>query len=836
MTRPDGMATKSVARLLRHRRFLICMAGAMFFALLLLAAAEGVKVSLRQSLSHALHRPVSIEDVDFNLLTGRLVVQKLVVAGDREPPIVLGYIEAFVFWPALFAKRLHLKSLTVSDCSLTMVRAQGGAWGLSGLPDSLFQESGSFAEQDFWGIEQLVFKNIVLHCRRGEEALAVSVDEAGLEKVFSWERQQEAGIQANMRVAGGGLELSGQGLLLADNLFLAGQVRVHDLPLSVISFFSPDGSKERFAGTLDAQFAFTGASAQAGDGPFLTVTGEANGRKVEVGGIDFAFLGEAVKWQGQLQYGVSDAFFELAGILGADDLDCRFPAVSLRMQQKNLEIQGKLQSQGPDEPDAYLFDADFTGSDLRIDDIGRGRNLLSVAEVSGKGFKARPRNGFYLDALRLSGVQTLERPALEPPIEELQSHIVQLKKFQAQGLAWQMPWQFSLAQAEIFGLDTLVVRNAEEELELRHWWPAGETNDNQALPQGFSWRADAVRMNGGSRVLFIDQAVSPAVQTELSGLAFDAADIDTSNKEKSGRFNFSALLNRYGKIRIKGAITPFGGALRMDLSGKAEGLGLPAFSPYAARYLGYEIRQGHLDADFHWQIENGQMTSEPTFVISKLEVAPTRQKEEDRLGEILGMPVRSAISLLQDSGGSIKIRLAIKGDLRDPSYDYGNLFVLALRQSVKKAVISYYAPLGFTFLTGFVLPPGTMTVGGMIVDWITTMRLDPLYFEPGKTELTVEDRNQLAKVAAAMNTKPRLRLIVKSRAALAELASLWHRPAKMEELSEEQRDKLLAFARQRSRQIKEMLVNEGVEAQRIYLAEPEIDAEEAGRPRADFYL
>ncbi|MGD8942806.1 MAG: hypothetical protein PVJ37_06055, partial [Desulfobacterales bacterium] len=80
---------------------------------------------------------VSLEDVDFNPLTGRMILKNLsVVIGSQT---VLGIPEAILDleWKPFIKKRFVLKRVTISDTELTVRDFGEGRWQIGGinLPD-----------------------------------------------------------------------------------------------------------------------------------------------------------------------------------------------------------------------------------------------------------------------------------------------------------------------------------------------------------------------------------------------------------------------------------------------------------------------------------------------------------------------------------------------------------------------------------------------------------------------------------------------------------------------------------------------------------------------------
>jgi hypothetical protein len=138
---------------------------------------------------------------------------------------------------------------------------------------------------------------------------------------------------------------------------------------------------------------------------------------------------------------------------------------------------------------------------------------------------------------------------------------------------------------------------------------------------------------------------------------------------------------------------------------------------------------------------DGTLTATNKLVLNQLQFG------EPVEGAPASLPVRLAVALLADRNGVIDIDLPLRGSINDPQFSIGPLILKAIVNLLAKAVT---AP--FALLTG--------GFGGGGGDSST------IAFAPGSAALSKEAKDNLDKVAKALNDRPGLQMTVVGTASL----------------------------------------------------------------------
>ena len=202
---------------------------------------------------------------------------------------------------------------------------------------------------------------------------------------------------------------------------------------------------------------------------------------------------------------------------------------------------------------------------------------------------------------------------------------------------------------------------------------------------------------------------------------------------------------------------------------------LPPLTPYTNRYLGYILKSGHLDMDFDTVVEKGDISAQAELLVNRIEMDPVKEEDAQRAEDRLGIPVKTALSLLKDKNDDIELTLPIEGNLEDPEFKASDIVLTATGNALKKGVTSFYGPLGATLLTGGLLPPGTFSVLGKLFSGVTTMSFEPILFEPLEETLSADSELFLGQLAEKLLEKPDVRLVLCGKATRRDIAFLRQR-------------------------------------------------------------
>ncbi len=168
-------------------------------------------------------------------------------------------------------------------------------------------------------------------------------------------------------------------------------------------------------------------------------------------------------------------------------------------------------------------------------------------------------------------------------------------------------------------------------------------------------------------------------------------------------------------------------------------------------------------------------------------------------------------------------------------------------------MVSYYAPLGASLLTGAALPAGAIWAVGKLYDMATTLRFDPMLLGPGEYTPTEQQQQKLKEMAQLLQDRPDARLVVCGIAAPPDLEALRaeraeshdnkkdegaastgeSKPEPSPPASEEEKQAMYELARQRAGTVQTSLIEAGIAEDRILTCSPDYQSQQQAQPRVE---
>nr|WP_315196813.1 DUF748 domain-containing protein [uncultured Aquabacterium sp.] len=248
-----------------------------------------------------------------------------------------------------------------------------------------------------------------------------------------------------------------------------------------------------------------------------------------------------------------------------------------------------------------------------------------------------------------------------------------------------------------------------------------------ATPPQLRWQG--IHLEKGE-VDFTDTFIQPNYSARLTRIAGDISAVSSRTPEPA-TVEVSGAVDDGAPLRISGQLHPLGPRLYTDIQGVAKGIELTRLTPYSARYAGYAIEKGTLSVTVRYKVDGGKLEADNAVFLDQLTFG-----ERVDSPDATGLPVRLAVSLLQNSRGEIDVNLPISGSLDDPQFSVGGLIWKVIGNLLTKAVT---AP--FALLTG----------GG-------SSELGTVPFEPGVAVLSASARERLDSLIAKLKDRPGLKL------------------------------------------------------------------------------
>jgi hypothetical protein len=233
------------------------------------------------------------------------------------------------------------------------------------------------------------------------------------------------------------------------------------------------------------------------------------------------------------------------------------------------------------------------------------------------------------------------------------------------------------------------------------------------------------------RLDFTDRSLDTPFRADVVALRGSVTGFSTEPGDPA-KVLLNGRVQPYGSARIRGTIDAGAPTSLADITAELRNLRLQAFSPYAAKFAGYRIADGRLSADLRYELREGRLAGHNNVVF-----------EEMRLGEkvtspsAFDLPLELAVALLADAKGRITLDIPVRGDLRDPEFEFGAIVARAVGNTLRRIVTAPFRALAGLF-------------GGSADD------LGRIAFRPGSELLSPPAEEAVAKIAAALEARPLL--------------------------------------------------------------------------------
>ncbi len=493
------------------------------------------------------------------------------------------------------------------------------------------------------------------------------------------------------------------------------------------------------------------------------------------------------------QFALRDAAVDLTGLNAAPrlafsgrthmaSLRARLPEPPLSITQDDLDWKGRV-TVAAGKTASISHEGDLAASGIVVEDRAKGLNVLDLGELALTGARFKSPADVEVGKVRLGFMRALERP-LRQLAFTTQTHTLSLRDLTLAGLSFDGR-SLGVDSISAGGMACVMVRGRDGALEMQTWTgrPAApgpeppaqakpavaktKTRPGSAQPAGepLRVRIGRIELAGDNRFLFRDVSMNPSVQIVLRPINLSLADLDSARPDRASPLTLTTRAGRYSNIRLEGMIAPLAAAPTATLAGRIEAVDLSPFTPYTQRYIGYRLASGTLSLATDVNLDRGVLKSKNDLALHMFELEKLKAGEMDALSTQLGYPINTALAMLRDGSGDIRLKIPVDGNLNDPKVGVMGVILKALlngaTNSIRSAVNLIYAPLG-----------AVVSVGEKIAGQGSVLQCNPVVFAAGGRDLAADARPYLDKVAATMRARPGLRLSLTGIGTTADAAAL----------------------------------------------------------------
>ncbi|MFQ5643291.1 MAG: DUF748 domain-containing protein [Thiogranum sp.] len=745
---------------------------------LLLAVLAGMPVLIERLAEQWLEQHggerVEVQNVDFNPFTGILRLDDVSVQVQDRTPLSFTMAELNLAWLPLFHKQIRVQSIELTGFRMVVRNEDalsiGGIQLPAGEQDAASDQSTDESMDWMAGIDILGLHDFTLLYHDRNISSTLYIDSLQLSNLAQWTPEQPARLEYRGRINDAPLTLDATLAPFSATPVYKGSLSVRDLQLSNFESLAKP-ALEKLAGlvSLDGDFGIE----QNGQALQVRHKGTLSVATIEVSHPEARVGNQASEWTGTTDLNIAlDGATALQlrneGKLDIGKLSVGLAARKLEVQQDKLVLDGSFElTDKPSGPafslraDIDILQPDLEAPEKKMDVVNADRFRIKGLEldeqprfraekITADGLNigrrmASPRNEdrdaafFRAGQLHIDDVTHADGATSIGTIHEQDVHVLYHRDKDGN-------WQVNTLLAVLLG---------EKKT------PAGKTGGDTAATAAASGEAGVtdgtagktrlaiglIDVSDGSTMTILDEAVTPAFRETLTFSKFSLEKLDTMKPDQPGILTLDSKLGKHTGLSASGFVKPFLQPPGLDLEGKLYAMDLPRLSPYTRDSLGVLLDSGTLDVDLKIKSENSVMSGKAVLKLHQLELQSTDSK--DSLQSSIPVPLNIALDTLRDRNNTIELDIPIEGDANNPDFDVSDAIRQAFATGLKKGATSY--------LKYALQPYGTLILAAEIAgEAVTRVRLNPIEFEPGKSDMDDTDRDYLSKVAQVLHDRPQL--------------------------------------------------------------------------------
>ncbi len=338
----------------------------------------------------------------------------------------------------------------------------------------------------------------------------------------------------------------------------------------------------------------------------------------------------------------------------------------------------------------------------------------------------------------------------------------------------------------------------------------------------FKFDIGTLELAGDSLIIFEDRTVTPTFRTPLR---ISTLKLKTRDREQTFGpmdITMSGALGEYAVIKADGMADP--SARAIDIKLELADANMIVLTPYTLRRIGYTVDSGHLSLDASIRIANGRIDSQNKLFLRELYMEKASEELAAEAEAEVGMSIEKAMDMLRDKQGNIGMDVPISGALSDLKVGLGDAIGKALRSALKSSTIAYLKFVNPTYGVG-------VTVIEKVKEQIQKIRIGPIEYEVGRSDLPTTAAKYLAETAAKLKKNTKLDVRVCPYATNKDLAAVAGKSLN-EVVRKEMIDKVVQLGHDRAAGIKqELITRHDVAPGRVIICVTKYDKKEGAKPR-----
>ena len=313
--------------------------GVLFFTLLPVGMDYGIERYLKdQGADQA-----TLEDVDFNPITGRMTLTNLNIITDGQTVLKIPQATLRIRWTPFIRKRFVLERLIITDTKLIVQTLKDGHWQIGGikLPDK--KETSEPSAWNF-GFQQVTVKNSNIKLITPQLSSELKIEQAKISKLRSWLPERSAQLEFKGQLNDGILDLQLDISPFRSEIMAAGRIKLKGLNLNPFSHLLQPNLKT-LEGHLDLDVNIE-TRQSTGVGLRHQQKGSIGLHQIRTQIEDTNLSKENLAWNGTIKVNIPEPQESLEivadGQLSGSTLNMDIENEKLKVQQGNFSWKGKL--------------------------------------------------------------------------------------------------------------------------------------------------------------------------------------------------------------------------------------------------------------------------------------------------------------------------------------------------------------------------------------------------------------------------------------------------------------------------------------------------------------
>lgn len=341
--------------------------------------------------------------------------------------------------------------------------------------------------------------------------------------------------------------------------------------------------------------------------------------------------------------------------------------------------------------------------------------------------------------------------------------------------------------------------------KLLNYFSSNKAKPSSTPKSDFKAVVKHIHTKGNNVVRIKDASLQPAVNHELLLKKIDIKNINTNNKQASTTFDLDVNLGKYSNVALKGDYMLLAKAPSGKVKGKLDNIDLINYNTYLAKFIGYKAKTGALSVDVDVGVKQAELSGGVDVLLNNLDLSPSNKDTIASLKKQLSMPLDQSLNLLKDKQGKIKVDLPMSGNINAPDFSLSGVMTLVTKKALKTATV-----IG---LKQMIQPYGSLlTIGEWAGDKLLAVKLDPIEYDYGDTQISKDKMPYLDKVIEILKAKEALSLKLCAKISKQEAEFAMLKP-----------EELLPIANKRSEHVRAYLIEKGsLSTGRILQCESEV--------------